>query len=252
MRDHRPVPVVDVRGVPTHHEVSGDGPVVLFLHGGFCSAAVMRPLADELVGRTVHAPERPAHGRTPDRPGPFSYDDGVADTLAYLDAMGLDAVDVVGFSDGAIIGLLLARDHPDRVRSLVAISANIRPGDDIWVAEEHHARAMPAEQSALIDREYAELSPDPSRTDDVVARLMTMWTEQPQITPESLAGVRTPVLVMAGDHDSIRLEHTELIATSIPGARLGVLPGSHLLVRERPAMVGAVVRDFLGGSLSGS
>lgn len=125
---------------------------------GYCTAAVMRPLADELPEFTVHAPERPAHGRTPDRPGPMSYDDGVADTLAYLDATGLDAVDVVGFSDGAIIGLLLARDHPDRVRSLVAISANLHPGDDVWVGEEHHARAMPADQSALLDREYAELA----------------------------------------------------------------------------------------------
>lgn len=239
------MPHLDVRGVRTHHEVSGDGPPVLFLHGGFCSSLVMQPLADELSGYTVHAPERPGHGRTPDRPGPVSYDDGVADTLAYLDALGLDTVDVIGFSDGAIIGLLLARDHPQRVRSLVAISANLRPGDDIWVAEEHHERAMPAEQSALIDREHADLSPDPSRTEDLLARLMTMWTEQPDIEPASLGAVVAPVLVVAGDHDSIRLEHTALIAESIPGARLCVLPGSHMLVRERPDLVGAVVRDFL-------
>ena len=62
----------------------------MFLHGGFCSAEVMRPLGEQLTGYEVHAPERPGHGRTPDRPGPIPYDDWVADTVGYLDAVGLD------------------------------------------------------------------------------------------------------------------------------------------------------------------
>src|SRR5690606_35497787 len=126
-----------------------------FLHGGLCSAEVMRPLSEELDGYAVYAPERPGHGRTADRPSPFHYADGVADTVAVLDALGLASAHVVGFSDGAIIGLLLALGHPDRVRSLVAISGNLRAGDDVYVPEDERHYTMPAAELARVEEEYA-------------------------------------------------------------------------------------------------
>jgi pimeloyl-ACP methyl ester carboxylesterase len=245
------VPYLEVNGIRAHHDVAGSGPAVVFLHGGFCSAEVMRPMAAELRAYAVHSPERPGHGRTPDRPGPMSYDAGVADTLAYLDAVGLEEAHLVGYSDGAIIGLLLARDHPDRVRSLVAISANLRP--DVWVPESEHAAASPADAGAVLSQEYARLSPDgPAHEEALLERLMEMWTTQPSIAPQSLAAVTAPTLVVAGDHDMVALEHTASIAAAVPGAQLCVVPGaSHLLVRERPGLVGRVVREFLSAAARG-
>ena len=153
------MPYLSLDGHRTYHEIVGGGPPVVLLHGGFCSLENLRPMAERLVpGYRVHAAERPGHGRTPDRDGPYSYTAMVADTLAYLDAVGLESAHVVGYSDGAIAGLLLARDHPDRVRSLVAISANLDP--DGFVGEELHERAVPLETVALIDAQYAELTPD--------------------------------------------------------------------------------------------
>ena len=120
------MPHLSLRGVESYHEVAGEGPPVVLLHGGGCSLEVLRPMSAVLTtGYRVHAAERPGHGRTPDRDGTCSYADAVADTLAYLDALGLAEAHLVGFSDGAIAGLLLARDHPDRVRSLVAINPYI-------------------------------------------------------------------------------------------------------------------------------
>jgi pimeloyl-ACP methyl ester carboxylesterase len=78
-------------------------------------------------------------------------------TLAYLDAMEVARVHVVGFSDGAITGLLLARDHPDRVSSLVAISANRDPSG--FVSDEEAAGSMTAQQHEQLEAEYALLSP---------------------------------------------------------------------------------------------
>lgn len=243
------MPFVDANGVSAYYDVTGSGDPVVFLHGGFCSAEVMRPMAEQLDGYAVYAPERPGHGRTADRPGPFHYDDGVADTLAVLDAVGVDSAHLVGFSDGAIIGMLTALRHPQRVRSLVHISGNLRPGADVYVPEDQQADTMPAAESARVSEEYARLSPDgPDHADDVGRRIVAMWETEPAIDPASLGTLSLPVLVMAGDGDVIALEHTALIRRSIPGAELAIVPGtSHMLVRERPAVVARLVQEFLDG-----
>jgi pimeloyl-ACP methyl ester carboxylesterase len=241
------MPTVDASGTPLYYDVTGTGEPVVFLHGGQCSAEVMRELSETLDGYAVHAPERPGHGRTPDRPGPFHYADGVADTLTVMDAAGLESAHVVGFSDGAIIGMLMALEHPDRVRSLVHISGNLHPGDDVYRADDDPTVTVPQEQIDLIMREYAELSPDGADHNAVIwPRVLQMWQTEPDIDPASLAALAMPVLVMAGDRDSMALEHTVLIQRSIPGAQLAIVPdASHMLVRERPRLVGAILQDFL-------
>jgi pimeloyl-ACP methyl ester carboxylesterase len=226
-----------------YSEVAGAGEPVLLLHGGFCSLESLRGVSDALVpDHRVHAFERPGHGRTPDVDGEYDYGRGVDETLAYLDEQGLEAVDVVGYSDGAIIGLLLALHHPARVRSLVAISANLDPSGFVEFGD------TTGEPGPDLEREhYERLSPDgPAHADVVLAKLMRLWTTQPQVDPASLAAVRAPTLVMAGDRDSIRPDHTLLIASSIPGAQLCIVPGTtHDLVRERPALVSLLIREFL-------
>lgn len=238
---------VDVNGVRTHFDITGVGEPVLFLHGGFCSAEVMRELSLHLDGYAIHAPERPGHGRTPDRPGPLRYEDGVVDTLAFMNALALSSAHVVGFSDGANIGMLLALAHPDRVRSLVHISGNLWPGDDVYRPEAEQDGAMPSHHAELVSLEYERLSPDgPAHADDVLDRLRYMWETEPHIRSEALRTLRPPVLVMAGDGDLIARDHTELIHRSIPHSQLAIVPEtSHMLVRERPDVVGRIIDEFL-------
>lgn len=233
---------VDLRGIAAYHEVTGAGEPLVLLHGGFCSLETLRPQIGPLSEHfRVHAVERPGHGRTPDRPGPFTFDAVVADTVAYLDAVGLGDAHVLGFSDGAIAGLMLAQRHPSRVRSLVAISGNLDPSglvdeEDAVPQVDHQMRA-----------DYGRLSPDgPDHAQVVVDKLARLWREEPHIDPVELASITAPTLVMAGDHDSVRTEHTLAIAAAIPGAQLCIVPGaSHLLMLERPALVNHVITDFL-------
>lgn len=234
---------------PGHHEEHGAGEPLLLLHGGFCSLEPMRELGDLLAARyRVLAAERPGHGRTPDQDGPYDYAAMVAGALAYLDALGVASAHVVGYSDGGIIGLLLARDHPERVRSLVAISANLHP--DAWVPDDYPHVTMPAEAHAAVDEEYARLSPDgPEHAEVVVAKLMALWTSEPHIAADSLGGLTAPTLVLAGEHDVVDRAHTESIAAAVPGAGLAIVPGTtHMLVRERPELVAAAVLDHLGAT----
>ena len=237
--------------VELYSEVAGAGDPVLLLHGGFCSLESLRAQSDALVpDHRVFAFERPGHGRSADIAGEYGYARGVADTLAYLDAVGLESAHVVGYSDGAIIGLLLALDHPARVRSLVAISGNLDPSafvvDTDPVLDQP---AEPAEPEPDVERmHYERLSPDGAEHADVVlAKLFRLWTSEPHIDPRELGRIEAPVLVMSGDRDTIRPDHSLLIAASIPGAQLCIVPGAtHRLVAERPELINTLIRDFLG------
>lgn len=256
-----------INGAELYSEVAGSGEPVLFLHGGFCSLESLREVSDALVpDYRVLAFERSGHGRSADIAEEYSYTRGVADALAYLDTQGLESVHVIGYSDGAIIGLLLALEHPERVRSLVAVSANLdptafthsaegagfpqldsppaRPSLPVWPGEpESTAGATPD----LERMHYGTLSPDgPDHADVVLEKLFRLWTSEPQIDPAGLSKVTAPTLIMSGDRDTIRVDHSLLIASSIPGAQLCIVPGTtHGLVAERPALISAVIRDFL-------
>ncbi|MET4059816.1 pimeloyl-ACP methyl ester carboxylesterase [Arthrobacter sp. UYP6] len=257
-----------INNVDLYAEVHGNGDPVLLLHGGFCSLESMRALSDSLLpGYLVHAFERPGHGRSADINEEYSYARGLADTIAYLDLQELESVHVIGYSDGAILGLLLALEHPQRVRSVTAISANLDPSA-FSTGDEHQklvltpAHRVPAQDvdgaggepapnepdKPDVERQhYERLSPNgPGHADVVLDKLFRLWTTEPDIKPADLARITAPVLIMAGDRDSIRPDHSLLIAASIPGAQLCIVPGaSHGLLAERPELIHHVIQGFL-------
>jgi pimeloyl-ACP methyl ester carboxylesterase len=256
---------LQINGSDLYSEVQGDGEPVLFLHGGFCSLEHLRAQSDALAAdHRVFAFERAGHGRSADVDGPFDYSRGVADTIAYLDAQGLESAHVIGYSDGAIIGLLLALEHPERVRSLISISANLDPAAFTFSEGEHgpvlDSPATPqpppkpedgnaaAEPKPDTEREhYDRLSPDGAEHADVVlGKLFTLWTSEPHIDPTELGRITARTLVMSGDRDTIRPDHSLLIAASIPAAQLCIVPGAtHGLLAERPGLISTVIREFL-------
>lgn len=279
------MPTVQIDGADHYHEIHGSGTPVLLLHGGFCSLEILRPQLDSLrTYSTVHAPERPGHGRTPDTDDPITYEQSVKDTIAYMDAVGLADAHIVGFSDGAIIGLLIALEHPTRIRSLVAISANLHPSgfvggdaqdpqpedqqpEDQQPDDQQAEGPQPQDQQAedpqdpqpptaelqseattsIYREHYAALSPDgPEHVEIVLGKLQHLWTHEPDIEPSRLRAIDVPALVMAGDRDVIRHEHTRLIASSIPEGQLCIVPDAgHDLMETRPGLVNKVVEEFI-------
>lgn len=241
---------VDANGVHTYFEVDGTGEPIVLLHGGLCAVETLAGLRAELArNHRVYMPERRGHGRTPDVDGPFSYETFADDTIAFMDAVGLPSAHIVGFSDGATIGLLVALRRPERVRTLVYIGQQVNPaGLRPEFQQVMKLDAMPQGMLPPMLRElYAALSPDgPEHWDVITSKAWPMMTSSPNIELATLQSVKAPTLVMLGDDDIVTEAHAREIATAIPHSELVVVPNAtHALPMERPDTVGPLVTAFL-------
>src|ERR1700760_752576 len=119
---------------------------------------------------------------------------------------------IVGWSDGAIIGLDIAMKHPDRMTKLFAFAANSNPSG---VADIAHSSVF----SAFIARtqsEYAKLSPTPDQYKSFVAQIEKMWRSQPNWSAGQLHTMTVPTWIVDGEHDeAIKRQNTEFMAANI-------------------------------------
>jgi pimeloyl-ACP methyl ester carboxylesterase len=237
---------------PLHVEIDGEGPALVLLHGGGGGASDLADLRDRLrAGRRIIAPDQRAHGRSPDL-GDLSYAAMAADTAALLDELGVHAADVVGWSDGGIIGLFVARDRPDLVGRLVAISANVSwappaPAAMREASFEWLRAATAADVTMPAGREELPGAVDAWPT--IVEKLRAMWQGDPGITLADLARIDAPVLYLAGDHDVVRNEHTLAMFEATPNAQLAIVPDADHWVAQRPiSIVVPIIERFLAGA----
>lgn len=236
-----------VDGIRLHYAVLGSGPPVVLLHGGLANSDYWGLQARALAPhRTVILVDSRGHGRSTREARPFGYDLMADDVVALLDYLKIPRADIVGWSDGAILGLDLAMRHPGRTGRVFAFAANADPSGVVADVERNPTFA------AFIARaggEYARLSPTPGDYDALVAAVSRMWASQPRWTAADLGRIRTPVLIADGDHDeAIKRAHTEFLAATIPGAGLLILPNaSHFAFLQDPALFNAALLDFLDG-----
>ena len=238
---------LDVAGVHTYYEVSGAGDPVVLLHGGMATAETFDAQAAELSRHyRVYVAERRGHGRTPDVPGPLTYDIMAEDNVAFLRALDLAPAHLVGWSDGAAVGLLTAWRYPELVRKLVYIGQNVtRDG----LRPEYRALSeLSVEQlPPMLAQMYAAVSPDgPEHFKVVFDRLRPSLTSDLTLPMERLGEVSTPTLVMMGDDDILSVEHADDIHNRLADAQLAIVPGtSHALPMEKPDLVNRLILDFL-------
>jgi pimeloyl-ACP methyl ester carboxylesterase len=216
--------VADVNGVRIVYETYGAGPPVVVLHPGGGDHATMRwQIVALAADHLVIAPDCRGHGRSSDV-AVLHYDDMAADTVALMDRLHIARADVVGWSDGGIVGFTMAVRWPARVRRLVAIGANYDVAG---------AGAFASE-------------PDPKDEAPAMVRLHRMWRTEPNFTAADLARITARTLVMAGEDDVIPREHTDAMARAIPGARELIVKGAgHGGPLEHPDAENPAIVDFL-------
>jgi pimeloyl-ACP methyl ester carboxylesterase len=236
-------------GVRTYYEAHGSGEPLVLLHGGLCAIETFSGLTPQLAERfRVYLPERRGHGRTPDIEGPITYELMAQDTIAFLDALGLSSVHLVGWSDGAVVGLLVALHRPDLVRRLVMIGQNVNPSGLVpEAAEMMKLEKMPDMLPPMLRELYAAVSPDgPEHWDVVVDKMWQMIKTEPDIALTELEKVSVPTLVVVADHDFVTVEHASAMQRALPESRLEVVPdATHGLPMEKPEVVARLVLDFL-------
>jgi pimeloyl-ACP methyl ester carboxylesterase len=197
----------------------------------------------------VLAPERRGHGHTPDVEGPYSYGVMTDDTIAFLDEVVGGPAHLVGWSDGGHIGLRVAAKRPDLVTKLVAISAHFaRDGAQPGMTEALAASTGDDPQNAFLRSMFEALSPDgPGHWPVFFEKCKQMILDPDQtITAEERGRIAAPTLIMSGDDDLVRLDHTIELYRSIPNSELSIVPGtSHALVMEKPAELDRQILDFL-------
>jgi pimeloyl-ACP methyl ester carboxylesterase len=238
---------VDAGGLRTYYEVQGSGDALVMLHGGFASVGTFAGFTPLVAERfRVYSPERRGHGRMPDVAGPITYEIMADDTIAFIEALGLGPAHVVGWSDGANVGMITAIRRPDLVRKLVLIGTAVDiGGGKPWaqaLAEQFTVEHLPP----MLIEEYAALSPDGREHFPVVFDKLSRALIDTTLTLDDLRGITAPTLVMAGDDDLVTVAHEEAMRAAVQDGQLAIVPGaSHGLPLEKPDLVVRLILDFL-------
>lgn len=194
---------IEVNGVELFYAAEGAGKPVILLHGNGGShndlETTHRALAQ--AGYMVYALDSRGQGAN-GRLDEYHYKDMAADVYEFIRLKGMEKPAVFGFSDGGIIALQLEVMYPGTLGAIITGGANI------FV------------EGALIP-EFAEGFLAQPSTEPLVIMLQT----EPNMTVEDMKTIKTPSLIMSGEHDLIEADHTRLIGENIQDARVKIIPG---------------------------
>ncbi len=228
----------NVRGFKMYCEVYGEGQPLLMIHGnGGSMAAFSKNVPYFSKKYKVILADSRAQGKSIDSRDSLSFEMMADDFAVLLDSLHVDKSYVIGWSDGGINALLLAMRHPEKVIKLASSGANLWPDS---TAE--NPRDWKNEQQDY-NSSKNKIWPTAKEKNDWKI-FMLDWL-QPNITLSALKSIRCPSLIICGDHDMIRPEHTLLIYQNIPGANLWVLPKSgHATLMEHADEFNRKVDEF--------
>jgi pimeloyl-ACP methyl ester carboxylesterase len=250
--DPLPAPAADGRldhdGASLWWASFGAGPPVILLHPGAASSDLWGDQVPALVaaGERVLVIDARGHGRSTRDDRALSYEEMAGDVLAVMDALAIDKASVVGWSDGAIVGLVLAMRDPERITAVFAFGANMDTG-----GLRPLGALAPIRRAAerLMEQDYQQVSPTPGDWRRFSRWVERMQLSQPDYTAADLAAIQGPRIAIAdGDHEEfIHMRHTRYLARTIPGAELVILKGvGHFAPLEDPTAFNAAVVSFLG------
>jgi pimeloyl-ACP methyl ester carboxylesterase len=210
---------VDVRGFKMYYETYGSGEPLLLIHGngGSIDNFVKQIPVFSKNYKVIIADSR-AQGKSIDTKDSLSYEMMADDYAELLTKIGVPSVNIIGWSDGGINGLLLAIRHPEKVKKLMITGANLEPD----------TTAVETDVKQWADALYAQLKDKKDKTADEKhqCKLFKLLVDEPHIPLADLKKIKAPTLVVGGDHDILRPGHTLKIFQNIENAYLWIVPNS--------------------------
>lgn len=226
---------VAVNGVNLYYEIYGEGEPLLMIHGNGGPFTCFYHQVDEFSKhfKVILVDCRGRGNSTYVKGIELTFDLLVEDINLFLEKLNLKKTNILGWSDGGIIGLLFSIKHPEKVNKLVASGANIFP--------EGHMYYDDLVQTAL-DLE----SKNKCDENDLLIDLNNLDLKYPNLKFSDLNGITAKTLIIAGDHDEIKSTHTVQIFESIPNSQLAILPDtSHYTLIENATLFNEIVLCFL-------
>ncbi len=209
---------VDIRGFKMYYEIYGKGEPLLLIHGnGGSGNNFTGQIPFFAQNYQVIVADSRAHGKSIDPSDSLSYEMMAEDFNALLEYLKIKSCNIIGWSDGGNIALILAIHHPDKVNKLAITGANI------WIDK----RAIQADLLETPNAEIDSLLKLPQTPN--IKNTIKVWNlinQEPGISLQQLNEIKCPVLVIGGDHDVILPKHSLLIAENIPHSNLWILPNS--------------------------
>ena len=213
---------VSVNGIDMYFESYGSGQAVVVIHGnGESGASLHNQIAHFMHNNRVVVADNRGHGKSSLGHDPLNYVQMMEDWNSLLEHLDIKNANVIGWSDGGILALLLAIHHPEKVNKMAIMGANLQPGEGAvnpW-AQEFVAIARAAVEEMIATK-------DTSQNWLVAQQQLMLLAEQPNIAIEDVHKITAPVLVMAADKDIIRDTHTLEIFNNLQRAHLAILPGT--------------------------
>jgi pimeloyl-ACP methyl ester carboxylesterase len=227
-----------------HYISLGSGPAVLLLHGGLSNRLAWFSQIPWLVaaGRQIVLPDIRGHGDSDLGANELNYRLLASDAIHVLNKLDIRQADVIGWSDGGNTALLLGRYSPQRVKRIVAISANFSPtGLTSEALEETHTQSSGLKY--LLKRWWTGAGKHLAELEN---RIKLMWRTFPVLKPVDLQEITPPTLVIIGEHDVISIEHARQMAKLLPNGFLEIVPGGHSTPVTHSNEVNGAIAKFLG------
>ena len=231
----------EVNGITMYYETYGSGDPLLAIHGNGQKIADMHfQIAHFSRNYQVIVADSRGHGKSGLGTDQLTYIQMMEDYNTLLDQLGIAGANIIGWSDGGILSLLLAIHHPDKVSKMAIMGANLRPDETAiypWTSE------LLQPLSDTVDEMIS--NNDTTNNWPLIRQRLNLLMTQPNIPVENLYQIKAPVLVMTGDRDIIRSEHSLEIFENLPQAHLAILPGqTHWAPVNHPDGFNTLVEKF--------
>ncbi|MDP5198514.1 alpha/beta fold hydrolase [Flavobacterium sp. DG2-3] len=231
---------VVLNGAKIYYEEYGKGEPLLLIHGNNGSIESMGNQIDyfKTKYRVIIADNR-GQGKSELKTDSLTYTQITKDWEGLVNHLKLDSISIVGWSDGGIVALQMGISGKTKIKKMVAMGANLRPnGVNSWAIND-----VSKTRDMLESKIKAK---DTSENWDLGKQLAGLLLNQPNIPAKDLSKIKAKVLVIAGDRDIIRNEHTVEIFENLVSAQLCIMPGeTHFAPASSAEMFNAIVNKFL-------